>query len=109
MFLKGTLTSRKDQGAANPEEEAAAEEAVADTAACMKEAATAISVSDAVDMVEAAEAAAVVADAGIRAVGTKEEEEEEGSFPSTFIFYCWKIFRIHFLTPRTRNFGFLSP
>ncbi len=82
MFLKGTLTSRKDQSAANSEEEVAA--VAADTVACMAEAATVISVSDAVDT---AEAAAVAADAGIRAAGIKEEEEEEGSLPSTFIFY----------------------
>jgi len=87
MFLKSTLTSRKDPGAANPGAGAEAEEAAVDTAACTGAEEIAISVSDVVDTAEAVEAAAVVADAGIRAVGTKKEEEEEGSLPSTFIFY----------------------
>jgi hypothetical protein len=88
MFLKGTLNNRKDQGAANSGAGVAAEEAAVDTAACTGAAAIAISVSDAVDTAEAVEAAAVEgADAGIHAVGTREAAEEEGSLPSTFIFY----------------------
>ena len=87
MFLKNTLTNRKDQDA-NSEAEA---EAAADMAACTGEVEIAISVLDAVDTAEAAaeavEAVEAAADAGIHAVGTREAAEEEGNLPSTLIFY----------------------
>ena len=79
MFLKGTLTSRKDRGAVDTAEvEAAAVEAA--TAACMTVEATAISVSGAADM-------EAEADAGIRGAVTEEVDEEEGNLLSSFIFY----------------------